>query len=163
MGVRLVPYLRNRLTQPERGDRHNSLVELLVIEEYVVVLMVVFQDLKQGSVSLGTGPWKSVGAQNRGREPRRCREKGPGNVQGGNFGSRRLGSSEKVVDGSGHGPSLRNLGGVGKRGNGDITGNYTQVRRRTMVTVAVTVQSWMALIVSPSPRLPPLTPDPKAG
>ena len=118
MGVRLVPYLRNRLTQPERGDRHNSLVELLVIEEDVVVLMVVFQDLKQGSVSLGTGPWKSVGAQNRGREPRRCREKGPGNVQRTNFGSSRLGSSEKVVDGSGHGPSLSQSWRSGEEGEG---------------------------------------------
>ena len=81
-------------------------MEPLVVIEDVVVLVIAFQDLEQGLLSLGAGPREYMGAQDRGWKPRRCGEKTFGEVWGRNFGSSDLISSENIANGCGHRPSL---------------------------------------------------------
>ena len=64
--------------------------------------MIVLQYLEQGLLGLGACPWECMGAQDRGRKPRRGREKTLSDIRGENFGSGGLASSEKIADGRGH-------------------------------------------------------------
>jgi hypothetical protein len=79
-GIGLTPDVRNHFYPLKLGNEHSLLVEPPVVEEDVVVLMVVFQDLEQGLVSLVTGPRKCMGAQDRGWKPCWCGEKTLGDV-----------------------------------------------------------------------------------
>lgn len=77
-------------------------MEPLIVEEDVVVLMVMFQNLEQGLLGLRGCSRKCVGAQDRGRKPRRSGEKALSHVCGWDFGSSRLVSREKVSDRRSH-------------------------------------------------------------
>lgn len=78
----------------------------LVVEEDVVVLMIVFQDLKQRLLGLWTCSRERMGAQDRGWKPRRGREETLDDIWGRYFGSGRLVSGEKVANRRGHRLSL---------------------------------------------------------
>lgn len=84
--IGLTPDVRNHFYPSKLGNEHNLLVEPPVVEEDVVVLMVVFQDLEQGLVSLGTDPRKCMRAQDRGWKPCWHGEETLGDVWGWHFG-----------------------------------------------------------------------------
>ena len=102
--ARLVLYVRNRFCPTKTGN--SSLVVPLVVVEDMVVLVIAFQDLEQGLLSLGAGPWKYMRTQDRGWKLRRQGEKALGEVWGRNFGGSGLVSSENATDRCGHRPSL---------------------------------------------------------